>query len=189
MSATKILNKFPNQRVANIKHTIHTKNNLFYTAGLEATDRALSELSGNAFKLYMYLNKNKQNYNALLSFQEIHKACKMAKQTYTNAFAELEEHGYLVLKDGTKTIYTFYENPDLANEENDTLEIEVKEETADVKVKKKPKKKDDSKTYSDEDFKAVFANIHHSMDDFIVKEKEKPIETFGNDDEMPEGFF
>ena len=46
---------------------------------------------------------------------------------YTTAFTELEDEGYLILKDGTETIYTFHDKSQYPKEERD-ITIEVPEE-------------------------------------------------------------
>lgn len=45
---------------------------------------------------------------------------------YTTAFAELEKEGYLVLKEGTETIYTFFDKSQRPKEEKE-ITIEVPE--------------------------------------------------------------
>ena len=35
----------------------------------------------------------------------------VSRTAYTTAFEELEKYGYLVLKEGTETIYNFYDRP------------------------------------------------------------------------------
>ena len=46
----------------------------------------------------------------------------MGYTAYTTAFAELEEEGYLILKEGTETIYTFFDKSQIPGEEI-TIEI------------------------------------------------------------------
>ena len=46
----------------------------------------------------------------------------MGYTAYTTAFAELEEEGYLILKEGTETIYTFFDKSQIPREEI-TIEI------------------------------------------------------------------
>ena len=50
----------------------------------------------------------------------------MGYTAYTTAFAELEKEGYLILKEGTETIYTFFDKSQLPKEKKE-ITIEVPE--------------------------------------------------------------
>lgn len=176
MRESKIINRFPNQRITRIHHVAHDKKHLYYTASMEATNKAMAELSGNAFKLYIYLNKNQDGFSVALSHKAIKEQCNMAKQTYLNAFDELIEHGYVKLLEGTKAIYDFYENPD------------------DMKIEKKTKEKKavvsknaDKNEFSDDAFKDYMPPVDLSFLDSTKKDEseDEPEENKADDTELP----
>lgn len=176
MSAAKIINRFPNQRITRIHHVAHDRKHLYYNASIEATNKAMAELSGNAFKLYIYLNKNQDGFNVALSHKAIKEQCNMAKQTYLNAFDELIEHGYVKLLEGTKAIYDFYENPD-------DMKIEKKTKEKKAVVSKNAAKNE----VSDDAFKDYMPPVDLSFLDSASKDKseDKPEEIEADDTELP----
>ena len=84
----------------------------YYTPiNLKALELAMSSLSPNAFKMWVYLGKNQNNYTFALSKVDTLKWCGFSKGTYKTAFDELESKGFLVkVKDGSNH-YDFYEIP------------------------------------------------------------------------------
>lgn len=56
-------------------------------------------LTASAFKLFLYLSKNKDGYNFYLSPKDFINDFKMSDKTYRNARLELIEKGYLVQND------------------------------------------------------------------------------------------
>lgn len=55
---------------------------------------AMKELNGNAFKLYMYLASNADDYKGGLSKQAIMNATGISEKGYRNSLEELKEKGY-----------------------------------------------------------------------------------------------
>lgn len=80
---------------------------------------AMKELNGNAFKVYMYLISNADDYKGGLSKQAIMNAIDISEKGYRNSLDELEKKGYLKktecwLEDSTGTrtpLYDFYATP------------------------------------------------------------------------------
>ena len=70
---------------------------------------AMLKLGGNAFKMWCYLGKNQNNYTFALSKVDTLAWCGFSKNTYTAAFKELVEEGFLVASDSKKNHYDFYE--------------------------------------------------------------------------------
>lgn len=62
---------------------------------LEALGRAMRELKPATFKLWCYLNKNRDGYESWLSWSAINKYCGLSRGGYTNAFKELQDKGYI----------------------------------------------------------------------------------------------
>ena len=102
----------PNQRVI----TTHKekcgkdKENFYTIINLFALESAASNLSGSAFKLWIYLAKNQDRYKIALSRVDTMRFCGFSKNTYTAAFGELVDKGYLIQRDNN-TYYDFYEKP------------------------------------------------------------------------------
>lgn len=61
-------------------------------------------LTASAFKLFLYLSKNKDGYNFYLSPKDFINDFKMSDKTYRNARLELIEKGYLV-QNGNELIF------------------------------------------------------------------------------------
>lgn len=84
----------------------------YYTAiNLNALELAMSTLSPNAFKMWVYLGKNQNNYTFALSKVDTLKWCGFSKNTYTTVFRELEGKGYLVERQDGSKHFDFYEIP------------------------------------------------------------------------------
>lgn len=71
----------------------------------------MGKLSANAFKMWVYLGKNQNNYTFALSKIDVLKWCNFSKNTYSTVFKELEKHGYLVKSKENSNHYDFYEKP------------------------------------------------------------------------------
>lgn len=82
----------------------------YYTPiNLNALKEAMKELSGSAFKMWVYLGKNQNNYTFALSKVDAMAWCGFSKNTYTAAFNELVKEGYLVRAAENSNHYDFYE--------------------------------------------------------------------------------
>ena len=117
--------KVPNQREITVAKEPTDKKHLYTANNLAALDEAARRLqSKGGFKLYMYLAKNQDKYNFNLSSTDFMIWIGLGYTAYTTAFAELEEEGYLMLKEGTETIYTFFDKSQLPKEE-EAITIEI----------------------------------------------------------------
>lgn len=65
-------------------------------------------LSGSAFKVYVYLLFNRDQFSVAYSPEYIHKAVGICNESARRAFKELNEKGYI---DKTERGYDFYEYP------------------------------------------------------------------------------
>ena len=124
--------RVPHQREITIKKEPTNKANLYTANNLAALDEAASRLqSKGGFKLYMYLAKNQDKYNFNLSSSDFMAWGGVGYTAYTTAFNELMKEGYLVLKEGTEDIYTFYDKSRIPREhEKDNVTIEVPKDKA-----------------------------------------------------------
>jgi hypothetical protein len=57
----------------------------------------------------MYLAKNQDKYNFYLSSSDFMLWSGIGSTAYTSAFNELVDHGYMIPKEGSKTVYTFFD--------------------------------------------------------------------------------
>ena len=85
---------------------------------LEALQQAMSTLKGSGLKMWLYLNKNQDNYRLELS----RVACEewgIKKDSYYDGIRNLIDHGYLRPMRAGSNIYIFFENR-LAENPNST---------------------------------------------------------------------
>jgi predicted transcriptional regulator len=100
---------YPNQKVICV-HKIPVNNKELYTQiNLNAINKALETLSGNAFKLFIYIAKNQNNHKFALSCSDIIKKLNISNKTYYNAFKELISTGYIQQTDEDSNYYIFNE--------------------------------------------------------------------------------
>ena len=102
---------FPNQKIVQIAPRIkRDAKNLFAMMNIEALQAAIRDLKGSALKMWLYFNKNQDNYHFELS----QKACSewgIKRDSYYAGIDELEEKGYLLPIYEGSNIYNFYETP------------------------------------------------------------------------------
>lgn len=140
--------KVPNQRVITVHKQKCDKNHTYTANNLEALDEAAGRLTQKAsFKLYIYLAKNQDEYRFNLSSSDFMRWANVGNTAYNTAFRELVEEGYLIQKEGTKDIYTFYDKSQIKDE---VLTIEIPKEK--VKQIKEAKKKIEEAEKSKEAF-------------------------------------
>lgn len=109
--------KVPNQRVISIHKQLCDKEHKFTVNNLQALDQAATRLTQKAsFKLYMYIAKNQDKYSFNLSSKDFMKWANVGYTSYTTAFKQLVDQGYLIKKEGTKDIYTFYDKSQTKND-------------------------------------------------------------------------
>ena len=105
------LNEFqsnPNQRLIRIQKSNYRKSK-FFILGLEEVKYAMNALSGTAFKLYIYIMSNNDNFEFWISYSHVHKITGMSKSSYHRAFNELVEKKFLRLFKGHSNLYKAYD--------------------------------------------------------------------------------
>ena len=95
-----------NQKIVDIKKEQGGKHT---TISLEALQKAARTLSGESFKLWVYLAKNQNNYSLALSRADSLQWGVGSSSSYYRAVKELTACGYLQ-KNGNR--YIFYELPE-----------------------------------------------------------------------------
>ena len=81
---------------------------------------ACRELSGSAFKTYVYLLTNRDGFGLEYSPTAISAATKLSLETIRRNFKEMEEKKFIIPADGSKTLFNFYE----VHKPNITLSVE-----------------------------------------------------------------
>ena len=101
---------YPNQKEVQVaKRTPRSKENLFSTTNLEALQQAMNCLKGSGLKMWLYCNKNQEQYRFALS----QKACEewgIKKDSYYDGIRNLIDNGYLRQSQPGSNLYIFYEN-------------------------------------------------------------------------------
>lgn len=104
----------PNQKTIKIvKREPFNKGNLYCMFHLDALQEAMTLLSGEHLKLWLYLNKNQDNYQFDLS-QKALEAWGLKKDSYYRAVNKLIELHYLNPVEEDSNVYYFSEKPKTA---------------------------------------------------------------------------
>lgn len=83
------------------------KSRPYLTAYIDTIQTAAQKLTGNSFKLYIYLLSNTNNYTSAFSPQDVANKYGCSVDSIREAFKTLIKKGYLTLIEGTKTKYIF----------------------------------------------------------------------------------
>lgn len=145
--------KYANQdRILMGERVVRDKAHPFAMMNLEALQQAMAKIKTvGGMKLWMYLNKNSDNYIVDLSRAELVAHWGFTKDTYLSGKNELKKLGYLTSVNGSDKVFTFHEtlseNPtetedlsekqtelivDMISSENPTKEQEVSENPTDI---------------------------------------------------------
>jgi len=102
----------PNQRIIYIERETNNARTNFFKIGSTPLDRAAKDLGANAFKLYIYLCDNRDNWRLELSSKDFVAWSNTSESTYDRAFKELKDKDYLIQAPNKKNIYKFVEMSD-----------------------------------------------------------------------------
>ena len=102
------MNTVPNQKTITVSKTECGKGVLSAIINMDSMNQALGELSGNAFKLYMYMAKNCDKYTSALSSKDATSVCGMCRSAYDRAIKEMIQKGYLY-SENDNNIYNFHD--------------------------------------------------------------------------------
>lgn len=119
----------PNQKIVQVApRTARSKTNLYATMNIDALQQAMRDLKGSGLKMWLYFNKNQNNY----TFELSRKACEewgIKKDSYYDGLRKLEEKGYLRQSHQGSNFYQFYETPRTENQNGGKLNNWFSEET------------------------------------------------------------
>lgn len=97
----------PNQKTITICKELCDKQHFYTMINLNALEKAAQTLKAGAFKLWIYLAQNQNNYTFALSNKAVAEYFGIKKDQYDSAVKELIEKGYLI--ETTKNKYNFLE--------------------------------------------------------------------------------
>lgn len=98
---------YPNQKKIKVKKEKCDKQNKYTMINLNALENAGIDLKAGAFKLWIYLAKNQDNFTFGLSNKATEETFGIKKDQYDKAIKELIEKGYLI--EISKNNYEFRE--------------------------------------------------------------------------------
>lgn len=104
--------KNANQDTIIIEKRIRDKTHPYGMVSIDAVQVALQTINTiGGIKLWLYLNKNQDNYTFDLSKAECERNWGFTKNTYYTGKEELKALGYLTLAPGKSNLYVFHEFP------------------------------------------------------------------------------
>ena len=116
---------YPNQKVVKINKTTTNGQKVYVSLDLAAMQEAMQTLDAGAFKVYMYLAKNMDQYIFALSSADAAENYGIKKKQYDTGIKKLIEAGYLVQVDEDSNHFSFFDSPALY--QNGTREEEIEE--------------------------------------------------------------
>ena len=100
---------YANQKVVTIHKAMASKTHTYAIINKECLMHAMSELTLNELKVYLYLASNQNNFKLALSTDDIAKKTHANKRNIQTAVEALIDKRYLLLKNGNQ--YDFSEKP------------------------------------------------------------------------------
>lgn len=119
-----------NQKTININKEKSDKQHNYSIYNLDALQKAMQTLKGEAFKLWCYLNKNQAGYTFGLSKVDALSWGIGSTASYARAVKELIDLGYLV--ETSSNHFDFYEKP-IVKDELIITKVDMKEEQTQFK--------------------------------------------------------
>lgn len=147
--------KNPNQKDVTVHKEPCNRENIYAMFNLAAFNKAMADLNSSAFILWLYIAENQEGYNFALSNVAFKNATGIGKTAYDNAIKELIDKRYLVVVEGKKTSFNFYETPleeaiVVGPQNNDRLDIsDVQNEKVSSQYNDGVSLQDDNTTKSD----------------------------------------
>ena len=101
---------YPNQKEVQVaKRTPRNADHLYSMNNLDSLRQAMNCLKGSGLKMWLYLNKNQNNYRFGLSRVDC-AAWGIRKDSYYDGIKDLIANGYLRQSQPGSNLYIFYEN-------------------------------------------------------------------------------
>ena len=138
----------PNQKIIKIEQReVFSKENLYCMVHIDAMQEAMNVLSGENIKLWLYLNKNQDNYQFELS-QKALEPWGLKKDSYYRAVNKLIELHYLNPVVEGSNIYYFSEKPKKELSQNAKNSSQIAKKTNSVTTKKDNEISQNTKDFS-----------------------------------------
>lgn len=112
--------RYVNQQAVYIHKTVSHKKEYYFTLDKSKNNKAMHDLSGSAYKMYVYLCQNRDSTQFLISATKFCKISGLSPRSYVLAKQELVKNNYLVLREDGD--YDFYNAPhDIEKEDSEPI--------------------------------------------------------------------
>ena len=101
--------RYVNQQAVYVHQTVSHKKEYYFTIDKNKNNKAMHDLSGSAYKMYVYLCQNRDGASMLLSCKKFCKISGLSPRSYVLAKQELVKNNYLVIREDGD--YDFYNAP------------------------------------------------------------------------------
>ena len=108
------MNSYPNQNIVKIHKQSYKRD--FLQIGVEEWQQASKDLTPSAFKIYLYLASNANNYNLALSKQDINNKLGISFTRYYEAISLMKKLHYLCSEGGNYLHFFLKPNPEFEKE-------------------------------------------------------------------------
>lgn len=105
---------YPNQLRIILRSCKHDRQNTYGLLSIEATEKAMSELSDKALRIWLAICLNQDGYEFALSPGFLKTKCNISESSYHRAVKELKQKGYMKCVQGN--LFEFYELPATCSE-------------------------------------------------------------------------
>ncbi len=126
----------PNQKTIIITRSSDKASRDYLKVSNENLYLAMVNLKYTTFILWIYFVDNSNNYKLELSTKDFNNKSGLSYSTYTRAFKELEDKGYLIKSEKNSNLYLFKEKSDkITTKKSDKIFNLEQEEVEDIKKK------------------------------------------------------
>lgn len=153
------------------------KENIYARMHIDALQEAMLTLKGQSFRLWVYLNKNQDDYSLELS----PKACAdwgIKKDAYYQGIKDLTSAGYLWQKEEGSNIYYFSEKPKPSENQNDSEKPNISAE--DSENQKPSENQKEIKETADSEFQNVDSEKPKGDSEIQKMDSENPYRNITN---------
>lgn len=115
-----------NQRTIYIQRTSDKATQNYLKVSNENLNKAVRDLDGKSFKLYIYLVDNSNGFRVEMYHTHFCQWANLSESSYRRAWAELEEKGYIIKSEKKDNVYLFREASNTYQERNGKKEDVIK---------------------------------------------------------------
>lgn len=159
----------PNQKKVIIKKEPCNKDNHYAMINLQSLQKAMQDLKGETFKMWVYLSKNQPQFQLELSYKAAAQF-GITKTTYYDVIENLIGKGYLQRKDENSNIYYFTETAFSEIRKDDEEETEyIISEIRNINSEKRKESSENRNEFSDFRQRNITNNIQNTKENTIKK--------------------